>query len=167
MKIEECEGYKKILAAVERDEEKSPHFHDYRGKLNWVIERAKHYSEKTGIPESDILDSWEKGRSYWYMNYYQECNQPRLDSEKGRIFETQDELLQSIGNYGFRCPMCGGVSMSPYKCTSGNEMSKGQVCDWNVGGLLRDLGKGVFIFVKDKMRGETIYMPLAWEEAGQ
>lgn len=45
-------------------------------------------------------------------------------------------------------------------------MSKGKICDWNVGGLFGDLGKGVYVFVKYQVRGEKIFMPLAWEEQG-
>jgi hypothetical protein len=161
--ITECEGYKKLLAAVERDERESPRFHDYRAKLAWVIERANHYAKATGLDAGDILNSWEKSRKYWYMNYYQDCNQPELKSDKGKIFETQADLLESIGHAGFRCPMCGGVSKSPYECDSGLEMVKGKICDWKVYGLFRDLGKGVFVFAKDQMRGETIFMPVAWE----
>ena len=33
MEITECELYKKLLSAVEKDERKSTGFHDYHGKL--------------------------------------------------------------------------------------------------------------------------------------
>jgi hypothetical protein len=163
MDITLCAGYQKLLQAVERDEQKAPHFHDYRATLRWVVERAQHYAEKTGLGADEILNAWEQRRDYWYMNYYQDCNQPLLGDGAGRVFETQDALLQAIGKQGFRCPACGGVSRSPYKCDSGAEMAKGKVCNWNVGGLFKDLGKGVFVFAKDQMRGERIFMPLAWE----
>jgi hypothetical protein len=97
------------------------------------------------------------------MNYYQDCNQPMINSERVRVFETRDDLLQSIGKTGFRCPACDGVSTSPYECTSGKEMSKGKICDWKVYGLFGDLGKGVFVYLKDSLRGDTIFMPVAWE----
>jgi len=42
-------------------------------------------------------------------------------------------------------------------------MENGKPCDWKVYGLFKDLGKGVYIFVKEKMRGETIFKPIAWE----
>jgi len=29
--------------------------------------------------------------------------------------------------------------------------------------LFGDLGKGIFVFCKDKVAGETIFMPIAWE----
>jgi hypothetical protein len=163
MEITECEGYKKLIAAVEHDEKQSAGFHDYRGRLAWIVDRANHYAEITGLDASAVLDAWERSRTYWYMNYYQDCNQPHLDSERVKVFKTQEELLQSIGHQGFRCPRCGGVSKSPYECDSGQEMEKGKICDWKVWGLFHDLGKGVFVFCNDKMAGERIFMPLAWE----
>lgn len=162
--IENCDGYRRLLAAVVKDEgpDGTRQHHDYRGKLKWVLDRAHHYAEKTGLNTDDILDAWEKERSYWYMNYYQDCNQPQIVAEKVRVFETTDELVKSIGAAGFRCPRCAGVSKSPYACDSGFEI-EGSVCDWKVYGLFRDLGQGVFVFVKGELRGETIFMPLAWE----
>ena len=58
---------------------------------------------------------------------------------------------------------------NPYKCNSGEEVSKptkknpAKICDWNVDGLFGDLGKGIFVYCKDKLRGETIFMPISWE----
>jgi len=138
--------------------------HKYCDKFKWVIDRANHYAEKLGLNWEDVFDSWESSRSYWYMNYYQDCNQPEIKGDKVRTFETVDEMLKSIGDKKFRCPMCGGISKSPYKCDSGLEMSRGKICDWNVGGLFGDLGKGIFVYCKDKLQGETIFMPVAWEE---
>ena len=155
--IEVCDGYKNLLAAVERDEAKSSKSHDYRGKLRWVVDQANHYAEKTGIPASQILDAWEKGRDYWYMNYYQESNQPRIGGERVRVFDTVQEMLASIGEPKFRCPMCDGISKSPYECSVAP-------CDWKVYGLFRDCGKGIFVFIKDKVRGELMFMPIAWEK---
>lgn len=154
--IEECEGYKHLLAAVERDEGRWPKGHDYRGKLAWAVARAQHYAEKTGLQATEILDAWEKGRDYWYMNYYQESNQPTIQGERVRVFDTVDGMLAAIGKPEFRCPKCNGVSSSPYECSV-------EPCDWKVYGLFRDLGKGVYVFVKEKVRGELLFMPLAWE----
>lgn len=139
--------------------------HLYCDKFKWVIDRAKHYSEKLGIPWETILDSWEADRDYWYMNYYQDCKQPRIeeDGNRVRVFDTVDDLLSSVGKSGFRCPCCGGVSTSPYECNSGVVRSDGTVCDWKVYGLFGDLGKGVFVYCKDKVRGERMFMPIAWE----
>lgn len=131
-------------------------FHRYCDKFKWAIDRAKHYEEKTGIPWEQILDSWESRRDYWYMNYYQDCNQPEINSDRVRVFDTLEDLKASIGDKGFRCPSCGKISKSPYECTA-------EGCDWKVYGLFKDLGKGVFVFVKEKIAGETMFMPIAWE----
>lgn len=170
MRIEECAGYKKLLAAVKKDEADCPGFHDYQGKLQWIVLRANHYEQVLGIPADEILEAWESHRSYWYMNYYQDVNQPFIVSPAVRVFNTQGELLASIGKAGFRCPMCGGVSSNPYKCNSGLKIKDighhgGEiVCNWNIGGLFRDLGKGVFVYVKSLVHGERLFMPIAWEK---
>lgn len=139
-------------------------FHDYCNKFKWVVDRAKHYGEKLDLNWEDVLTSWENQRNHWYMNYYQECERPEIKSDRVRVFETVSDMRESIGERKFRCPACGGVSASPYACDSGVEV-KGKVCDWKVYGLFRDLGKGTFVYVKEKLAGETIFMPLAWEAA--
>lgn len=171
--IETCEGYKKLKAAVEEDADRDrkhgrPLFHDYPAKLAWVLERAKHYAETTGLDAADILDAWEKERRYWYMNYYQDCNQPTIEGDGVRVFDTLDDLKKAIGKAGFRCPLCAGVSKDAYACDSGKIVEKVKVgrdgpCNWKVYGLLGDLGKGVYVFVKAEMRGQRIFMPVAWE----
>jgi hypothetical protein len=158
MEIEQCEGYKKLLAAVEHDEQKSPKFHDYRATLAWTVARAQHYADKTGIPASEILDAWERSRNYWYMNFYQESNQPEIKDGNVRVFDTVDSMLASVGKAGFRCPKCAGVSNSPYECSV-------KPCDWKVYGLFRALGKGIYVFVKEKVAGELLFMPIAWESS--
>lgn len=160
-----CPGYVRLIAAVEHDEKQdSRHWHDYRGKLAWIVARAKHYAEKTGLTAEAILDAWEGQRDYWYMNYYQDANQPLIKDGKARVFETLADLQASIGTSGFRCPACAGVSRSPYECTSG-KVTHGKTCDWKVYGLLGHLGKGVSVYVKEKLQGESIFMPVAWEKA--
>ncbi|TEB04673.1 hypothetical protein Psch_03435 [Pelotomaculum schinkii] len=181
--MEKSTGYEKLKMAVKKDcndgrgcfnpngcnnAENKPGvkgcFHRYCDKFKWVVERAKHYGEKLGLNWEDVLNQWEADRGYWYMNYYQESNQPEIGSTHVRVFETVSEMLQSIGDKGFRCPVCGGVSTSPYACNSGMKLNNEKICDWKVYGLLRDLGKGVFVYCKDKLRGETIFTPIAWEK---
>jgi len=157
----DCDGYYSLLAAIERDEKRKS-WHDPRAKLAWAVDRARHYAEKTGLKAEDILDAWEQHRNYWFQNYYQDANQPMIESDRVRVIDTIDELQMIMGDK-FRCPMCKGVSRSPYACDSGDEMEPGKTCDWKVGGLFGDLGKGIHVFVKSKMRGETIFMPIAWE----
>lgn len=133
--------------------------HRYCDKFKWVIDRAKAYEKSLGIPWETILYSWEKDRSYWYMNYYQDCNQPEITSKRVKVFDTVQDFISSAGKKEFRCPSCGGVSTDPYACNGG--------CDWKVYGLFGDMGKGVFVYIKEKVRGETIFMPLSWEEEFQ
>ena len=137
--------------------------HKYCDKFKWVIDRAKQYADKTGLNWEDILNKWEEDRDYWYMNYYQECNQPSMTGSTVKIFDSLEDLRKSIGNRGFRCPCCGGVSTSPYECNSGIKRSDGTICNWKSYGLFKTLGKGASVFVKDQLHGETFFMPVAWE----
>jgi hypothetical protein len=98
------------------------------------------------------------------MNYYQECNQPEIKGEAIKVFDTVEDLIISFEDKGFRCPHCGGISKDAYTCDSGKVMSNGKPCDWKVYGLFGDMGKGVYIFIKEKLRGQTIFMPVAWEQ---
>lgn len=136
--------------------------HKYCDKFKWIIDRAKHYEEKTGISWEEILNSWEEGCNYWYMNYYQDCNQPLLEGDRARVFETLIELGESVGDKGFRCPYCGGISTNPYDCDT-KKMVDGKECDWKVYGFFGDLGKGVYVFCKDIVKGGRIFMPISWE----
>jgi len=161
----DCEGYRKILIGVEKDESSGhKNWHDYGGKLAWIVARANHYAEKTGLTPEAILDAWEAKRDYWYMNYYQESRQPLINDDKVRVFETVADMLESMGKTGFRCPACEGVSKSPYECTTGIE-KHGKPCDWKVYGLFGHMGKGVSVFVKEKVAGESLFMPVAWESS--
>lgn len=168
MQIEQSDGYKKLLAAVEKDESKGS-THNYRAKLAWVIARAQHYADKTGLSAASILDAWEERRDYWYMNYYQECNQPEIKGDSVRVFETIESMQESIGKAGFRCPNCKQVSTSPYACDSGamvelmNHPGEKNPCNWKVYGLFGHMGQGVYVFVKEKVTGQNIFKPVAWE----
>jgi len=181
MKIEDSDGYLRLKASVMEDCSRGEDcfnpdgcnkqqgcikcFHRYCDTFKWVIDRANHYSEKLGIPATQILDSWEKSRDYWYMNYYQNCNQPLIETDQVRVFDTVDDMLKAFGEPKFRCPFCGGISSSPYECNSGltvEIIGQTSVCNWKVYGLF--LGKGIYVFCKDKLRGETIFMPVAWEK---
>lgn len=158
MNITECEGYKKLIAAIEHDEKQSPGFHDYRGKLDWIVARAEHYADKTGISSSDILDAWENDRDYWYMNYYHDSRQPEIKGDNVRVFDTLDALRDALGeNPKFRCPSCKEISSNPYECDASDK------CDWKSYGLFGCLGCGIYIFVKSELRGQKLFKPVAWE----
>lgn len=165
-------GYEKLSEAVKADCSKGggtfhPEgcvqcggkcFHRYCDKFKWVTDRAKSYGEATGLNWEEILDSWEEDRGYWYMNYYQDSNQPEIKGGKVRVFNTLEEFRNVIGDMKFRCPSCSKVTADPYECKS---------CGWKVYGFLGDLGKGVFVYIKEKLKGENIFMPISWEEDSQ
>lgn len=161
MELEDSAGYKSLLESVEKGNQRDT-WHDGQAKMAWVIDRARHYSEKTGLPVAAILDEWEAKRTYWYQNYYQDGNQPKLDSDHVRVFETKADLLESVGAQSFRCPACRAVTTDAYECNSGAK-NGGKVCDWKSYGLFGTMGKGAFVFVKASVTGQHIFMPTAWE----
>ena len=132
---------------------------EYCRKFKWTIDRAKHYGEKLNIPWKEIIASWEEDRNYWYMNYYQECNQPKIESNNVFVFESVEEMKATIGTE-FICPCCHGVSTNPYECNSGIEVAKGKTCDWKSYGLIRsDLA---FLYCKQERKGTRCFMPKAF-----
>ena len=64
--------------------------HKYCDKYKWVIERAKYYAEKTGKSFEEVIEIWERNRTYWYMNYYQESKQPLIS------IKPDDESLNKL-----------------------------------------------------------------------
>lgn len=161
--LESCAGYQSLRSAILADVRSGWSEEERMKKLHFAVDRAAHYAEKTGLSASEILDAWESRRNYWYVNYYQDANQPLIAAEKVRVFETPEALGKSVGTSGFRCPNCKGVSRSPYECDSGLPTDSLPVCNWKVYGLFRDLGHGVHVFVKSELRGELIFFPVAWE----
>lgn len=170
--IENCEGYQKLRADILGDTNSGRTEEERLKVLEFAVERAKHYEEKTGVSASEMLTAWESRRKYWYMNYYQNANQPLID-ESVRVFDNTEQMLEAIGQTGFRCPNCEGVSRNPYTCKSGvkvpllNSGGKPETCDWKVYGLFGSLGKGVYVFVKSELKGENIFMPIAWEQPAE
>lgn len=131
---------------------------EYCRKFRWAIDRAKHYGEKLGIPWKEIIQSWDSDRRYWYMNYYQECNQPKIDSDNVFVFESVEEMRKKVGTE-FVCPCCKEVSTDPYECNSGKTLSNGKKCDWKAYGLLQfDLA---FIYCKAERKSTKCFMPKA------
>lgn len=133
---------------------------EYCESFRWTIDRAKHYAQKTGLSVSEVLESWEKDRSYWYLNYYQDCNQPKIEDD-ARIFNSVEDWKKSVGDKGFRCTMCGGVSTDPCSCNSGLTVSKNKICDWKTYGLIPT---GVPVYFIKERKNARIFMPIAWEE---
>ena len=151
-----CEYFTEDCITKMRDYGKSgnlcEHKCEYCDKFKWTVDRAKHYAEKTGMPYTDILKGWETDRDYWYLNYYQDCNQPEIKEGKVFVFETMEEYHSSLNGKGFRCPKCGAATKSPFECE----------CNWKSYGFIRlNL---VTVFVKENMAMANIFMPVAWEK---
>lgn len=135
---------------------------EYCNHFKWIIDRAKNYAEASGKSVFDILEAFESRRDYWYMNFYQECNQPKIKDGSVRIFDTNEAFRKSVGDKGFRCPACGGISHKPQECDSGI-VKNGKVCDWKSYGLFGTMGKGVHVFIIENLRLVEIFHPVAWE----
>ena len=179
--ISKSEGYKSLKAVILRDiararESAKRGYSDgcgvklytnsgknqYSYQFKWIIDRAKHYSHKTGLSVSKILTAWEKDRNYWYMNYYQNANQPKIKGKNILVVESREDLRPYFKK-GFRCPACGGVSLNPTRCNS-EVIVEGRTCDWKAYGFLGTLGKGLYVFPKDVAVGTDIFMPIVIEE---
>lgn len=135
----------------------------FNSTLLWIRERVKHYHEKLGFSEVEILEAFEKKRTYWSANYYQESNFP-LFNDKVKIFENMNELKESIKSKEFICPACNQKQSNPYTCESGHKDKNDKVCDWKSYGLLGTLGKGFRFTVKDSFLDkpiiDDIFMPV-------
>lgn len=130
-------------------------FHSYCDKFKWVVDRASNYADSIGVTVPEILDAWEQKRTYWYMNYYQECNQPLIQNGL-TVYESQADFQKKIKTWEFRCPSCGGISTDPNKCTC-------EGCDWKSYGLLGTMGEGITIIFKDTLEMHHIFKPIAKE----
>lgn len=172
-KLRESKGYKKLLASVSYDIEgkgctandcgcnnNRKCGRDYCDKFKWVLDRAEHYAEKLNMDVCDVLDNWEEQRGYWYMNYYQDCNQPIIDGSVF-VFDTNEDVIKSIGDKGFRCPNCKGISTHPLECNSGIKI-KEKECDWKSYGLF-SLNL-VTVVVKKPFSVSHIFKPVNWED---
>ena len=94
-------------------------FHKYCDKFKWVIDRAKHYQDKTGIDWRDILKGWEEQRTYWYENFYQEGNQPEIKTDNVIVVKNREEFFNKYPSKKFVCPYCKGITTDPNSCNSG------------------------------------------------
>lgn len=46
--------------------------------FKWIIARATHHAYMHNVTLDVILNKWEEGKDYWWLNAYQDCNQPKL-----------------------------------------------------------------------------------------
>ena len=137
-------------------------FHRYCNTFKWAIDRAKHYALFFNMKVEEVLDAWEDDRSYWFMNFYQDCNFPKLNLKNSKllIFDTVEEAKKFLSEHKYICPRCGGISSDPTNCNSGKEMFPGKICDWKAYGLLGTLGRGTAVCVKEDLRTCNIFEPI-------
>lgn len=161
----ETKGRKSLIKAIEKDIKEKRTFRTEKELwevFDWIVARAQHYADHTGYTVDDILNTWEEKRNYWYLNFYQDANQPEINADEVYVYPNAQSLVESLDREKYRCPSCGGVSENPYVCTSG-KINEGSVCDWKAYGLLKTLGNGVSIFIRDEARVIEIFQPIAWE----
>lgn len=86
-KVCQSKGYNSLKAAYIHDVQK-----EWRSKAEllkkfyWVIGRAKHYAHHTGKDIDSVLGEWENERTYWWLNYYQDCNQPKIHTNSVKSY---------------------------------------------------------------------------------
>lgn len=162
-----CEYYspecKEHLATYGDTHKDCGHKCEYCDKYKWTIDRAIHYGEKLGIPWNEILESWEEDRKYWFLNYYQEANQPKIDSDDVFVFESAEEMNKKVGTE-FICPCCKGISTNPYECNTGKQVTKGKKCNWKAYGFLQS--NLAFLYCKKERKGTKCFMPKALQRNG-
>lgn len=132
--------------------------HLYCDKFKWIIDRAKMYADFTGLTLEQVLEEWENSRDYWYMNYYQDCNQPEIKADPSvKIIKYDDWLMELKSRFGedpknwrFDCPMCKNSQSGQDFIDAGVEEWRSYVyfsclgrfkkdigCDWTLGGLFK------------------------------
>lgn len=104
-------GYKSLKAAYTHDvTEAAKRRHPMRKKaeflklFTWVIGRAKHYAHHTGKPIEEILNDWEEQRDYWWLNFYQDCRQPKLHSNSKKPLSLKGEMAYYKKGWGRQSP---------------------------------------------------------------
>lgn len=127
-------------------------------EFRWVIDRAKHYSHYLDVPVETIIEKWENNRNYWYVNYYQDSNFPKLTRYDVKVFETTAELKHYIETHKYRCSRCGGITTNPLACNSGVMVGPGKKCNWLTYGLFR--ADGIFVVDKEECHPVLIFKPI-------
>lgn len=129
---------------------------EYLSKFRWILRRAQQYANAIGSTRDEVLKAWEEQRTYWYMNFYQDCNQPEIKiGGNMRVLKYEDwtkELNDKHGHdpaqWKFKCPSCGHVQCgadfeaigkdrgnASFNCIG--RFKKDIGCDWSLGGLLQ------------------------------
>ncbi|MCG6228103.1 hypothetical protein [Vibrio furnissii] len=84
----QTKGYKSLKEAYMRDarnagKEARPmrSKEEFYKRFQWVVNRCVHYAHALNKKPWDVLDEWESKRDYWWLNYYQGSNQPKIRPE--------------------------------------------------------------------------------------
>lgn len=162
MKEEPKKGYESLTASYRYWAEREPgHKDEWKQKYEWALERAQQYADHLGVTRDEVLAAWEQERDYWYVNYYQESNQPDLTRRNVvtlEQWEAEGERLYGKNRleWRFRCPTCGHIQtpqefkaagIGPHaayqSCASRYGLGGKSTCKWTVGGLLITGGRYV------------------------
>ena len=104
-KVSQSTGYRSLKAAYEHDIRKRYQTkRELLIKFRWVIGRAQHYAHHQNRAIEEILNEWESKRDYWWLNYYQDCNQPKLIPKKNRLHGPRYFKKYYRRIYGARSP---------------------------------------------------------------
>lgn len=161
-KEEPKKGYESLTASYRYWAEREPGRKDeWKQKYEWALGRAQQYADRLGITRDEVLTAWEQERDYWYVNYYQESNQPDLTGHNVvtlEQWEAEGERLYGKNHLGwrFRCPTCGHIQtpqefktagidphMAYQSCASRYGLGGESTCKWTAGGLLITGGRYV------------------------
>ncbi|MBO4499175.1 MAG: hypothetical protein J5732_02850 [Bacteroidaceae bacterium] len=155
-------GYESLSASYRYWAEREPgRAQEWKKKFDWALERAQQYADRLGVDREKVLEAWESDRDYWYVNYYQESNQPSLEGKNVVTlaeWEAEGERLYGKERleWKFRCPACGNVQTArmfkdagkdPHlcyiNCASRYGLGGRKDCKWTTGGLLNIGGRYV------------------------
>ncbi len=156
--METEKGYASLIEAYNKDlTEGSRKKEELDAHLGWVLSRAEAYATLCGTTRDGVLKGWERHRTYWWLNYYQECNQPDPTRSGGTpVVLHADWLKEGMRLYGpnmldwrLKCPMCGHEqTLRQFKdggidaeraitcCASRFRLGGRRDCKWTTGGLL-------------------------------
>lgn len=109
--------------------------------------KIEEYAKGLNLPKGKLLQAIEENRNYCAVNFYQECNFPKLSNVL--IFSTRQDLWKKFSSGKYICPRCDHITTDPYECNSGALMENKKVCDWKSYGLFGTLGKGINVIVLD------------------
>ena len=108
-------GYQTLMDVYQNDLDRKARTEDVlKNKLDWVLKRAEKYAALLGITRDEVLHLWESDRNEWWVNYYQECNQPDPENKIGMPVLLQSEWLAKghrlygpdMKQWKFVCPNC-------------------------------------------------------------